>query len=487
MNKVNFDPNEPIKICVQCNIKYQESNNPEGHCLFHVAAYDSWKKTYPCCSNKNSCSKGSHKDNHHDLYSYGNFYLYAWDILNYTDTIEEWSKIKDKDLENDDTYFVSVGRLLRHKSRANSITNPPLVIRSGTVNYNKKFLFKIFTSQDLVEVGRLSNTFLFRSSDSKEAFTSVQWIIEDQRVTGLRIEAKSSTSVHPFVNVLEFDSTSVVLGKVNVVSEGGIDVKMPSKPYPDLSESAKYVGFKFDKTFPETRQFKSGGDLPLRVKVEDIQANPRSSEDRDLFGVNLSFINTHSENLFTIVEVKAEWKLKGDELWRKVDSLENPFKSAVACKPLTPQTAVFFITVNDQEKKERGITMFNRSWIARLRPIRFKFEFEDINGNKGYQIVEYQNPPPYLREYSDPTRVYAIVHNPENGSQDSLPIENGDLVNDKIFNLNGTNYTSDDLTKIVYKCIKEKNFEYLLESKECDNYSWYAWALIDESCKRIME
>jgi len=129
--------------------------------------------------------------------------------------------------------------------------------------------------------------------------------------------------------------------------------------------------------------------------------------------------------------------------------------------------------------------MFNRSWIARYKPLRLKLTFEDVNENKSYQIIEYVNPLPTIREASDQDKLNIYVDNPEMMCRENFYIRDEDLENDKVFNLNGTTYSVDEVNKIVYKAIKEDKYEYLLVSKKVEEFEWEAFGLIDSGCKRM--
>jgi hypothetical protein len=85
----------------------------------------------------------------------------------------------------------------------------------------------------------------------------------------------------------------------------------------------------------------------------------------------------------------------------KIRLCENPFKTAFACKHMTPQTSFVFNNSQASRKKGESNQDFELILDTRFKTIRFDFEFQDIQCNKGYHILEYQNPAPNLREYSE--------------------------------------------------------------------------------------
>jgi hypothetical protein len=486
----DFSSEEPILICVQCSKKYQNSSNPEGHCLFHKAPYDSWNKRIPCCSSNAPCQKGMHRDKHHCNYPYASFMEYAWGITGYTDTTTVWAEVKDKDLTSGDEFICSVSRLLRFKSKGAYIGDQPfLLIRVGRVSFQNKYFFHVFTPTDLLELGKSGKTEIFRTSESQSEYSKAEWIIENGKVQGVKLEAKSATSSNPFLSIIRFntenfDDDSV---KVEKVSEGGFKVKEPAKPYPTLPEK-KYLGFTFNENQlkpQEPRNFKTGGELPLKIKLEGIQVNNRSSIGGDSFAMELSFINTQKDDIITICETRIQWKLKGEKEWKKVDNQEVLLGSSWPCKPLQPIHGAFSVFVNDAEKRSREVRMFNKSWIARFKPIRFRFEFEDLSGKKAVQIIEFLNPPPYIRPPSDDVKLFLYVDDPEFQTRDSLNIYDEDLQNGRVFKINSDTFNVETLNKIVFDATSQRQFEPSIQKYTGDNYKWDAFALIDENCNRI--
>jgi len=262
-------------------------------------------------------------------------------------------------------------------------------------------------------------------------------------------------------------------------------LKMPSHPYklPD----PQYTGFKFAENAFERatpREFKTGGELSMKVKVDRIHPNERSRQDADIFDVELSVINL-KETTLSILDVKAEWKLKGDSDWQNVESFECMYGSSFACESLQPTKVYLKIIVKDQDKENRGISMFDKSWIARIKPIRFKIMFEDVIGRKGFQIIEYVNPPPYVKDSSSSAKLNVSIDSPDSMMRENLSVSDGDLSNDKVFTVGSIEYDVTEVTRIVYKALKEQKYEYLLKTNTSGDYKWEAYALIDAACQRL--
>ena len=83
---------EAILTCVQCKSEYKESENGEGSCKYHTSKLTGFDHyTYSCC-NANSpnyesalaltgCTKGRHRSEHHDEYTYSAYFSYMSEVV----------------------------------------------------------------------------------------------------------------------------------------------------------------------------------------------------------------------------------------------------------------------------------------------------------------------------------------------------------------------------------------------------------------------
>ena len=78
---------EAILTCVQCSAEYKESENGKGSCKYHTHKLKGWNRyTYGCCDASSSnyeaaksltgCTKGKHRSEHHEEYSYSAYFSY---------------------------------------------------------------------------------------------------------------------------------------------------------------------------------------------------------------------------------------------------------------------------------------------------------------------------------------------------------------------------------------------------------------------------
>lgn len=78
---------EAILTCVQCKAEYKESENGEGSCKYHTSKLTGFHNySYSCCNANSSnyesalaltgCTKGKHRSEHHDDYTYSAYFIY---------------------------------------------------------------------------------------------------------------------------------------------------------------------------------------------------------------------------------------------------------------------------------------------------------------------------------------------------------------------------------------------------------------------------
>ena len=83
---------EAILTCVQCKSEYKESENGEGSCKYHTSKLTGFHRyTYSCCNASSpsyesalaltGCTKGRHRSEHHDEYTYSAYFSYMSKVV----------------------------------------------------------------------------------------------------------------------------------------------------------------------------------------------------------------------------------------------------------------------------------------------------------------------------------------------------------------------------------------------------------------------
>ncbi|KAJ3490645.1 hypothetical protein NLJ89_g11417 [Agrocybe chaxingu] len=222
--------------CVQCDKEFTNSSNGPKACSYHRAEYDSWSRSFPCCSTSHPCQFAAHRSKHHCDYPYGNFFPRSRGVLNYTDTNEEWASVEDTNLETDEVQKASVGQLYRWVSRGARVEENTLLITIGRVWYKYPYYFSTFTAKELEDITksvRLSRrTLIFRTSADENEYALAEWILSiSGKITGVRLTAKAATSPQPYVRVCPIDLASCTRsGEILTLSEGGMRSYTPASP-----------------------------------------------------------------------------------------------------------------------------------------------------------------------------------------------------------------------------------------------------------------
>jgi len=247
------------------------------------------------------------------------------------------------------------------------------------------------------------------------------------------------------------------------------------------------------QTRPVRTDFPTQGYKNLKVKLKQgFRCNERSFEHADMWDGAFSLINItkgEEKEPIIIVDAKCEWRFVGNHDWKPVDYFE--MEKQFTCFPMENTDVGFIFRINDETK---SVSWFNRSWIARHQPIRFRVTFEDVFGEKVSQVFEYVFSPfkKEVREKSD-SELFLYVDNLDLYERHTMVAKKtytkidgyGDVVE-----VNGTKYSETELRSLVFKAAQTNNFEILLfEKDETPNKGFdlnkKAWALIDQSCNRV--
>ncbi|TFK31036.1 hypothetical protein BDQ12DRAFT_729978, partial [Crucibulum laeve] len=491
--------------CVQCDKEFRTSTNGPKSCSFHRAEYDSWNKTYPCCSGSHPCQFQSHRANHHCDYPYGKFFGRSSGIQNYVDTKETWASVEDNDLETGGTQKAYIYRLLRWKSRGAPTEEPTMLISVGTVWHDTPYFFDTFTTKQLASVsatvGLTRQTTIFRTSQNESEFAMAEWILSRHGdIVGIRLTAKSATSASPFIRVCPIDiSKCAPSGKVVTLSEGGIRSYKPDKAYV-LPETVRICPTVSDKPPRSVRtDFKTRTSLNLRVILKTISDPPLIANDKwksyevDHFEGTISVFNAHpagSLNPITIASVSAAFRLVGDTEYApastcKAEGLDFPF----TIEPRQTCPLKFQLSVpRPKEDIEAKVDWWNRAFIARFRPIRIKLILEDIEGEECSIVLEYVYKPFRFEKQKESDLAFLFFDDPSSNYERAyIHIEKSDREDD-VLKIDGNGVSSERLDKAVYQAIKTGESEVDLgigQERLSGEWEWTAWALVDLSCRRV--
>ncbi|KAF9038511.1 hypothetical protein BJ165DRAFT_394010 [Panaeolus papilionaceus] len=505
---LNAVESEQTFTCIQCDQPYVNSTNGPTSCSFHRADYDSWSKSYPCCSTKHPCQFQSHRAKHHCDYPYGNFFPRARNITGYTDTNEEWASVEDTNLETDEVQKAFIGQLYRWKTRGARLEENALLITVGRVWYKYPYYFNTFTAKELEDISksvRVSRrTLIFRTVRDPEEFAMAEWILSvSGKITGVRLTAKTSTSPNPWIRICPIDiSTCTKSGDILTPSEGGMRSYTPASTYvlpatvrmgPELSD---------EQTRPVRTNFKTRTSPALRVILKaasdpPLEANPKlASTTVDYFIGTVSVFNNNASGSnipITIAGVSAAFRLIGDKNYSPVESCK--LVDSLPTLPITIdprqscQLSFQAAVPRTKEDAEQRITWWNRAFCARKQPVRIKLILEDIEGEEASLVFEYVFKPFPLRK-PDPEKHlgFFFFDNPETSDRHTVEVEKPWSEGSTVLRISSQDITVKHLDKSVYKALKTGRTEVDLEigqEKNDGEWEWAAYALVDISCRRV--
>lgn len=490
--------------CVQCDKEFTNHNNGPKACSFHRGEYSSWTKSYPCCGTAHPCQFDAHRAKHHCDYPYGPFFPRAYAITGYVDTVGPWTAVEDTNLETDEVQKASIGLLLRWVSRGAHLDENTLLISVGRVWYNTPYYFNTFTAKELEDITksvRLSRrTMIYRTSANENEYAMAEWILSiSGKITGVRLTAKSATSINPYVRVCPIDlSTCTKSGDILTISEGGMRSYTPASPYilpetvrvgPEVSDSpARSVRTNFKTTTSPSLRIilRTTSDPPLI-------ANPKLGDTKsDYFEGTVSVFNNHapgSLNPITIAAVTASFRLVGEPEYQPVKSCRLLEDSQVPVTIEPRQSCIFKFQVTvprTEEDSKIDIHWWNRAFMARYRPVRIKLILEDIEGEECSLVLEYVYKPFYFEKRKDSDLGFFFFDNPITLERYHINVEPPNE-NKGVIKIKGTNVNVNKLEKAVHKSLKTGQTEVDLEIGQniFGEWEWNAWALIDLSCRRV--
>ncbi|KAF9570256.1 hypothetical protein EC968_002027 [Mortierella alpina] len=504
-------------ICVQCDKEYLvDANGPEA-CAFHSACGSTHGNR--CCGQTSPCKNGYHQPEHHSRYPYANFFPWAHNILDYSDTVEYWLKQEEHDLETDNgTQIVRVGRMLRWRTWEEPITKPTLVVNVGHVSEDLSYFLKTFTVEELEEqrkaVVSTGDRVIFKNArdDETAAFSMAEWILDEdsQQLKGIKFTIKVASSEEATVGSVPFNPKTLEMLKdepVEYFSRVQLDIFAPDKPY-EFPKTIQLGPTLRVEQLREPRSFnsKASTSMPLTLLTANkLAANnhpQKSNKLQDRFtglwrGLNTSTLASPKQVI--LLSAKAEYRLVGDSEYKPVQSFEfrNDVKFPLVIEPSKAIDIPFEILIEKPERvlKRIMVSAWNFAHVCIRRPLRIRVTFSGLNGETCTHVQEYVQPRCYWG--SSPPKEedvgFFFVDDLDLGTRYSVTITSNPSPSRKhnhVVSFRGTDVASKlsavDLHRIVYRAERAGVTEVDLKlGYRNAAISWTVWALIDLSCRRV--
>ncbi|KAF9319971.1 hypothetical protein BG003_007656 [Podila horticola] len=484
--------------CLQCNMSYRASANGPEACSFHKAMELSGG--FSCCGNKAPCTYGSHRAAHHCDYPYTNFFEYAFGILGYTDTVEEWATVTDTDLLTNTTQKASVGKLRRWRSHHEHVSKPMMVIHVGRITYETPYFFHVFDADALKSVNetvrKTGKTTVFRTRLSDDEYAMAEWNLDGAGfINGVKVSAKAATSDVVTTTLAPLDIDSVSLnGEATPISKGSFKIYKPAEEY-RLPEPKRVGHVLRDTPLRATREFKARTNLPIVVMPQGkMVANTNGKFMRfnaDKFQGTLRIFNKASpasQTYVTLGSAKAEYRFVGEEEYHEVESFTlGEVKFPVSIRPAESLDVPFEAIVR---RNEQQAALMQNCWgwalMALHRPVRIRLTFKDIEDEECVLVQEYIHQPSHrMEKREDDDLCYLFLDDSLDGSRSTVRIKKSSDA-ESVINLNSNRLTVEDLNKIVFKAEKSGEYEMKLGyGRDTGTYKWDVWALVDKTCRRV--
>jgi hypothetical protein len=496
-SQVHEQEAEQRLTCLQCNKEYRESANGPEACSFHKAT--KIEDSFSCCGKASPCTYSNHRAVHHCEYPYTNFFGYVGAILGYTDTVQRWVEVSEKDLVTDKEQTASVGKLVRWKSKHDRIAKPMMFIHVGRIYYENQYYFHVFDSEAIRDandkVRKTGNTVIFKSTDNLDEYGLVEWTLDDAgTINGVKIAVKVTTSDSPVISVLPLDIDTVSpSGEVQSISKAGFKVYKPTEPYkfPEL----RHVGPTLRTTaLREARVFKPKTKLPLVIFPEGkMVANTHGQfvrSNADKFQGTLRLFNKSTptnQDFVTLVSCKAEYRLVGEQEYKDVESLTlGDVKFPASIAPNQSLDVPFeAIVLRNAAQQALHQNCWNWAMIALHNPVRVRLTFKDIEDEELVYVQEYvHKPSTRMAAKEEKDLLFLYIDDMLDATRSTIRIKEADAP--YVVDVNYTRFTVDNLNKIVYNAEKSGQTEVDLKcGRDAGSYKWDAWALVDLSCRRV--
>ncbi|KAL2911223.1 hypothetical protein HK105_209307 [Polyrhizophydium stewartii] len=492
---------EEVFGCVQCGQSFRESTNAQGSCSFHESP-DLMGKAHMCCNKVEPCKRAKHRSKHHCDYRYAAFFARTSQFFGYSDTIKWWARDEVKDFESrDEDQTFGIGRLLRWQTRTKVVDEALVVVHVGHV-YPRSigFYFDILSSDDLAAIAARiaadpAARTIYRVNSSDSGYTMGEWLVgPDGAICGVRMTAKPRTLDNPVVQVVRFNpSTMEMIGDIEHVSRGFVSFK-PDRPY-ELPPPVFFGRRILSKPVRDRRtDFKTRTSSPDFDVLVSAQSNPAlsvntffSSGKCDKFEATVMVFNKMSKAA-TIMSASAAFRLVGDPEYHDVaEFVFDEVKFPISIEPLKSLELKFAATVPlSDEDYQIGFRWWNRSVVARFRPLRMRLTLTDINDNQASFVMEYVFTPFRTSRPSSSSVATIEYHDWNTQAMFLESVEYGDG-RSTIVQVSSTALDEVRLNRIVYTALKTGVSEVDLEiTRDIDTCCIFkAWALVDLNCRRV--
>ncbi|KAF9115354.1 hypothetical protein BGX27_008123 [Mortierella sp. AM989] len=499
-SEVREQESEQRPTCLQCDKEYRESANGPEACSFHKSTEQNG--TYSCCGKKSPCTFSNHRSVHHCDYPYTNFYDYAYSITGFTDTINGWAEVLEKDLVSNNTQKASISKLVRWRSYQEEIIKPMMIIHVGRIYFDSPYYFQAFDIEDLKaansKVHNTGNTVIFKTTKSDSEYAMAEWTRDSVGdINGVKLSCKVSTGDIATVKVVPLNTETLSpSGEVQTLSKSKFKTYKPAEPYklPEI----RHVGHVLRSSpLRERREFKPKTKLPLVVVPQGkLKANEQGKFARsnaDKFQGTLRLFNKSSPTSHTYVTLascKAEYRLIGESDYKDVEELNfgDDLKFPISIAP-TQSLDVSFEAIVRRTGAQGDLHANCWYWamVALHHPIRIRLTFKDIEDEECVMIQEYIHQPSARMTVKDEKKDILFLHidDPLDATRSVVRISKEDDV-DNIVNINSIRLSVDDLNKIVYNAEKSGVTEVDLGyGRDNGSHKWEVWALVDLSCRRV--
>eukprot|EP01084_Bolivina_argentea_P064684 117940_1 len=414
--KINPDT---IQQCVQCLQQYKEENNGDNSCKFHLRSV--WSGRYSCCnkrSNEPGCNNNRHRAQHHNEYKYGEFLKLVSSILNYTNTRTEWASIESHDLEKNIKLNATIGFVLPKSPhwrnhlyiKLNSYWNFSTFPIDYIKNFNKG---KTYSDRVLIKE--------FIDPDTKGVIKA-EWALnkDNNNIYGVYLSIKTQTSKNIECILIKFSITGndkLVFDVKEQISKGGFTEYKPSKLYHDLIDNTnvgiiKFEGAEFEQTYDPKQVEKQRKNIKTKcygsmindliITQKQFTCNDRFSYSGDRLFLEIQFMNKCEKKDFVFIEVSGVYQLYGDKNWsdlnnnnsvlilKKYKKESSYYLNEIESMPFNVSKGrgnselvklEIFLPFEFEQQPKPASSWFQRSFLARHRPINFKFKFKDIDQN----------------------------------------------------------------------------------------------------------
>lgn len=495
--EVNAEP-EALFVCVQCNVKYKESQNAEGACSFHVGPEGD------CCGQKVPCKNMKHRPKHHNEYPYGNFFALTSGIFGYSDTRTEFLGIEEDSMDGGEKQVASVGKLNRWKSRSAHVPDDILYVRVGRLWFtNKNYFFETFKMDELKSLPKPTKapyrSLIYRTQAGDAEYAMAEWQFSPSgELTGVVISCKARSNEEPTSKMVGVTLNPLAAGEVTVLSEGSFREFGPDGGIDRYAEAVKRLNENQPK--PKAgdkpraiRTFQPTGELPAILWTRAPVACTDSRRDgegkgNDYFSAEVSLYNI-SQEPFLLTHVKVDYRFIGEQEYRPVNRLQfnrEPGFVPSACGPLQqiPLSMTFAIPA---EGPPNAHAPRGRSLCARRAPIRVRISANDLAGATVSMVQEFMNSPPDYETAKAADNLFVYADNVVTEERAALHCT-AKIASDELTVYVGSNYVKgDELRKLAGTACNQKITEIPITglSSNYSDYKYHCTGLVDRSCQRI--